>query len=80
MRNLIVLSSVNRNSSDLIDENLDIVKGFKCFFDAYDVQEVIEVVEECIASDEEVVVLVDKSLCVDLSKMPKYSKLKWFEV
>lgn len=80
MNNLVVLSSTDRNSSDLIDENLDIVRGFKCFFDAYDIQEVIEVIEECILSDEVVVALVDKWLCIDLSKMPKYSKLKWFEV
>ena len=80
MSNLVVLCSDNRNSSDLIDENINLVKGFNYFFDAYDLSEVIEVIEECESCCEPVTVLFDREFEVDKSKLPKYNLLKWFEV
>lgn len=80
MSNLVVLCSDNRKSSNLIDENINLVKGFNHFFDAYDLGEVIEVIEECEGCSEPVTVLFDKELEVDKAKFPTYHLLKWFEV
>lgn len=80
MSNLIVYCSNTKSSSDLIDENINLVKGFNHFFNAYDLGEVIEVIEECEGCSEPVTVLIDRELGVDKSKLPKYHLLKWFEV
>lgn len=80
MSNLVVLCSENRKSSDLIDENINLVKGFNHFFDAYDLDEVIEVIEDCEGCSEPITVLFDRELGVDKAKLPKYHLLKWFEV
>lgn len=80
MSNLIVYCSNINSSSDLIDENINLVKGFNNFFDAYDLGEVIEVIEECKGCYEPVTVMIDRELGVDKSKLPKYHLLKWFEV
>lgn len=78
--NLVVYSSEGRNSNKLIDENLNLCVGAKCHFDAYDFDEVLEVIEECQEDEEAVTFLFCKYLNLDLSKLPKYSKLKWYEV
>lgn len=80
MGNLVVLCSDSRSSSDLIDENINLVKGFNHFFDAYDLDEVIEVIEECKGLSEPITVLFDRELEVDKSKLPTYHLLKWFVV
>ena len=78
--NLVVYSSESRSSNKIIDENLNLCVGAKCYFDAYDFDEVLEVIEECQENEEVVTVLFCKYLNLDLSNLPKYSKLKWYEV
>ena len=78
--NLVVYSSIGRSPNNLIDDNLNLCVGANCYFDAYDFDEVLEVVEECRENEEVVTVLFCKYLNLDLSNPPKYSKLKWYEV
>lgn len=78
--NLVVYSSEIRSSNNMIAENLNLCVGAKCYFDAYDFDEVLEVIEECQEDEEVVTVLFCKYLNLDLSNLPKYSKLKWYEV
>ena len=78
--NLVVYSSESRSSKNLIDDNLNLCFGAKCYFDAYDFDEVLEVIEECREDEEVVTFLFCKHLNLDLSNLPKYSKLKWYEV
>lgn len=78
--NIVVYSSIGRSSNNLIDDNLNLCVGANCYFDAYDFDEVLEVIEECRENEEVVTVLFCKYLNLDLSNLPKYSKLKWYEV
>lgn len=78
--NLVVYSSESRSSNNLIDENLNLCVGAKCYFDAYDFDEVLEVIEEYQEDEEVITVLFCKYLNLDLSNLPNYSKLKWYEV
>lgn len=78
--NLVVYSSKGRSPNNLIDDNLNLFVGANCYFDAYDFDEVLEVIEECRENEEVVTVLFCKYLNLDLSNLPKYSKLKWYEV
>ena len=78
--NLVVYSSKGRSQNNLIDDNLNLCVGANCYFDAYDFGEVLEVIEECRENEEVVTVLFCKYLNLDLSNLPKYSKLKWYEV
>ena len=45
--NIVVYSSEGRISNKIIDDNLNLCVGAKCYFDAYDFDEVLEVIEEC---------------------------------
>lgn len=78
--NLVVYSSKCCSSNNLIDDNLNLCVGANCYFDAYDFDEVLEVIEECRENEEVVTVIFCKYLNLDLSNLPKYSKLKWYEV
>lgn len=78
--NLVVYSSKGRSPNNLIDDNLNLCVGANCYFDAYDFDEVLEVIEECRENEEVVTVILCKYLNLDLSNLPKYSKLKWYEV
>ncbi len=78
--NLVVYSSKGRRPNNLIDGNLNLCVGANCYFDAYDFDEVLEVIEECRENEEVVTVIFCKYLNLDLSNLPKYSKLKWYEV